>query len=45
MGGLSLYGGYFLRVAAVSPFPWYDPAGRLGDLAVVTLSDAPSAAV
>ncbi|KAK1863216.1 hypothetical protein I4F81_005777 [Pyropia yezoensis] len=45
VGGLSLYGGYVLTVAAVTPFPWYDPAGRLGDLAVVTLADAPTAAL
>ncbi|GAB0489017.1 hypothetical protein MMPV_000232 [Pyropia vietnamensis] len=45
VGGLDLYGGYVLRVATVTPFPWYNPEARLGDLAVLTLTGAPSVAV
>lgn len=45
VGGLDLYGGYVLRVAAVASYPWYDPETRLDDLAVLTLADAPTVAV
>lgn len=44
VGGFGLYDGYFLRIASVTPCPWYAPVGRLADAAVVTLDAAPTVA-
>lgn len=42
VGGLDLYKGWYLNISAVTPYPWYQPASQINDLAILELQDPPA---
>lgn len=42
VGGLDLYKGWYLNIKTATPYPWYQEATQINDLAMLELEDPPA---